>query len=134
MKLQTKLSYFQPVQLSFHNLCSPDAGQTLKCLTFLLDCCIVFFTLFMVPSCRVLIDNLQAAMDAQFDSKARTASHSYEKYNDWDTVKSTTFTTLSASYLTFCSQSASSLLPFSSSATSIDMIKLPKSPSSSLLS
>uniref|UniRef100_A0A8C3V2P4 Carboxypeptidase B1 n=1 Tax=Catharus ustulatus TaxID=91951 RepID=A0A8C3V2P4_CATUS len=28
----------------------------------------------MVPSCRVLIDNLQAAMDAQFDSKVRTAN------------------------------------------------------------
>lgn len=46
------------------------------------------FTLFMVPSCRVLIDNLQAALDAQFDSKVRTAGHSYEKYNNWDTVKS----------------------------------------------
>uniref|UniRef100_A0A8C3M5M8 Peptidase M14 domain-containing protein n=1 Tax=Geospiza parvula TaxID=87175 RepID=A0A8C3M5M8_GEOPR len=46
------------------------------------------FTLFMVPSCRVLIDNLQAALDAQFDSQARTASHSYVKYNNWNTVKS----------------------------------------------
>ena len=46
------------------------------------------FTLFMVSSCRVLIDNLQAAMDAQFDSKVRTTGHSYEKYNNWDTVKS----------------------------------------------
>ncbi|NXM51087.1 CBPB1 Carboxypeptidase, partial [Gymnorhina tibicen] len=35
---------------------------------------------------QVLIDNLQAALDAQFDSKARTASHSYEKYNNWDTI------------------------------------------------
>ncbi|NWH63699.1 CBPB1 Carboxypeptidase, partial [Geococcyx californianus] len=35
---------------------------------------------------RVLIDNLQAALDAQFDSKARTARHSYEKYNNWETI------------------------------------------------
>ncbi|NXH20489.1 CBPB1 Carboxypeptidase, partial [Bucco capensis] len=35
---------------------------------------------------RVLIDNLQAALDAQFDSKARTNTHSYEKYNDWETI------------------------------------------------
>ncbi|XP_009963339.3 carboxypeptidase B [Tyto alba] len=35
---------------------------------------------------RVLIDNLQAALDAQFDSKARIATHSYEKYNNWETI------------------------------------------------
>ncbi|OWK62238.1 Carboxypeptidase B [Lonchura striata] len=35
---------------------------------------------------QVLIDNLQAALDAQFDSQARTAGHSYVKYNDWDTI------------------------------------------------
>ncbi|NXX91504.1 CBPB1 Carboxypeptidase, partial [Centropus bengalensis] len=35
---------------------------------------------------RVLIDNLQAALDAQFDSKSRTASHSYEKYNNWEMI------------------------------------------------
>ncbi|NXH69417.1 CBPB1 Carboxypeptidase, partial [Hydrobates tethys] len=35
---------------------------------------------------RVLIDNLQAALDAQFDSKARTARHSYEKYNNWEMI------------------------------------------------
>ncbi|NXI23960.1 CBPB1 Carboxypeptidase, partial [Sterrhoptilus dennistouni] len=35
---------------------------------------------------QVLIDNVQAAMDAQFDSKARTSGHSYEKYNNWDTI------------------------------------------------
>ncbi|KAM9378693.1 carboxypeptidase B [Phaethornis superciliosus] len=35
---------------------------------------------------RVLIDNLQAALDAQFDSKVRTTKHSYEKYNNWETI------------------------------------------------
>ncbi|NXI53830.1 CBPB1 Carboxypeptidase, partial [Chloroceryle aenea] len=35
---------------------------------------------------RVLIDNLQAALDAQFDSQARTTTHSYEKYNNWETI------------------------------------------------
>ncbi|NXF91207.1 CBPB1 Carboxypeptidase, partial [Eubucco bourcierii] len=35
---------------------------------------------------RVLIDNLQAALDAQFDGKARTTAHSYEKYNNWETI------------------------------------------------
>ncbi|KFW10876.1 Carboxypeptidase B [Eurypyga helias] len=35
---------------------------------------------------RVLIDNVQAALDTQFDSKARTTKHSYEKYNNWETI------------------------------------------------
>ncbi|KAM9614431.1 LOW QUALITY PROTEIN: carboxypeptidase B [Morphnus guianensis] len=35
---------------------------------------------------RVLIDNLQAALDAQFDSKAHTTRHSYEKYNSWEMI------------------------------------------------
>ncbi|KFV07016.1 PREDICTED: carboxypeptidase B [Pterocles gutturalis] len=35
---------------------------------------------------RVLIDNLQAALDAQFDSKARSTGHSYVKYNNWETI------------------------------------------------
>ncbi|NWV00445.1 CBPB1 Carboxypeptidase, partial [Upupa epops] len=35
---------------------------------------------------RVLIDNLQAALDAQFDSKSRTGAHGYEKYNTWETI------------------------------------------------
>ncbi|NXL10594.1 CBPB1 Carboxypeptidase, partial [Mesembrinibis cayennensis] len=35
---------------------------------------------------KVLIDNLQAALDAQFDSKTRTTRHSYEKYNNWETI------------------------------------------------
>uniref|UniRef100_A0A8C3C7P3 Carboxypeptidase B n=1 Tax=Cairina moschata TaxID=8855 RepID=A0A8C3C7P3_CAIMO len=33
---------------------------------------------------RVLINNLKTALDAQFDSKARSTSHSYEKYNTWE--------------------------------------------------
>ncbi|NXG33752.1 CBPB1 Carboxypeptidase, partial [Dromaius novaehollandiae] len=35
---------------------------------------------------RVLIDDLQTAVDAQFDSKVRASSHSYKKYNNWDTI------------------------------------------------
>ncbi|XP_013799771.1 carboxypeptidase B [Apteryx mantelli] len=35
---------------------------------------------------RVLIDNLQTAVDAQFDRKVYAAGHSYEKYNKWDTI------------------------------------------------
>ncbi|NXC39713.1 CBPB1 Carboxypeptidase, partial [Penelope pileata] len=35
---------------------------------------------------RVLIDNLQTALDAQFDSKVRSTSHSYEKYNSWENI------------------------------------------------
>ncbi|XP_010200900.2 carboxypeptidase B [Colius striatus] len=34
----------------------------------------------------VMIDNLQSALDAQFDSKVRTTGHSYEKYNNWETI------------------------------------------------
>uniref|UniRef100_A0A663E128 Carboxypeptidase B1 n=1 Tax=Aquila chrysaetos chrysaetos TaxID=223781 RepID=A0A663E128_AQUCH len=39
---------------------------------------------------RVLIDNLQAALDAQFDRKAHTIRHSCEKYNSWEMVKTQT--------------------------------------------
>ncbi|NXP45433.1 CBPB1 Carboxypeptidase, partial [Heliornis fulica] len=35
---------------------------------------------------RVLIDDLQAALDAQFDGRARTAGHSYVQYNNWETI------------------------------------------------
>uniref|UniRef100_A0A8V0Z1C4 Carboxypeptidase B n=1 Tax=Gallus gallus TaxID=9031 RepID=A0A8V0Z1C4_CHICK len=35
---------------------------------------------------NVLIDNLQTALHAQFDSKVRGTGHSYEKYNTWDTI------------------------------------------------
>uniref|UniRef100_A0A8C9L6E6 Carboxypeptidase B n=1 Tax=Pavo cristatus TaxID=9049 RepID=A0A8C9L6E6_PAVCR len=40
---------------------------------------------------EVLIDNLQTALHAQFDSKVRSTGHSYEKYNTWDKVKSKSF-------------------------------------------
>lgn len=36
--------------------------------------------------CRVLIGNLRSALEAQFDSGARATGHSYEKYNNWETV------------------------------------------------
>ncbi|NXG62547.1 CBPB1 Carboxypeptidase, partial [Hemiprocne comata] len=35
---------------------------------------------------RVLIDSLQAVLDTQFDSEAHTAKHSYEKYNNWESI------------------------------------------------
>ncbi|XP_074860120.1 carboxypeptidase B-like [Carettochelys insculpta] len=35
---------------------------------------------------EILIDNLQTVLDAQFDSNVRAAGHSYEKYNNWDTI------------------------------------------------
>ncbi|KAM9279241.1 LOW QUALITY PROTEIN: carboxypeptidase B [Morus bassanus] len=34
---------------------------------------------------RILADNLQAALDTEFDSKAHTTRHSYEKYN-WEMI------------------------------------------------
>lgn len=36
--------------------------------------------------CRVLISNLRSMLEAQFDSQARATGHSYEKYNNWETV------------------------------------------------
>ncbi|KAL8187854.1 UNVERIFIED_CONTAM: hypothetical protein K2H54_057170 [Gekko kuhli] len=33
---------------------------------------------------EVLIDNLQTALDGQFDSHVRSAGHQYEKYNNWE--------------------------------------------------
>ncbi|OXB63994.1 hypothetical protein ASZ78_014758 [Callipepla squamata] len=35
---------------------------------------------------KVLIDNLQTALHAQFDSKVRSTGHSYEKYNTWEQI------------------------------------------------
>lgn len=35
---------------------------------------------------RVLISNLRSMLEAQFDSRVRTTGHSYEKYNNWETV------------------------------------------------
>ncbi|XP_015727144.1 carboxypeptidase B isoform X2 [Coturnix japonica] len=35
---------------------------------------------------KVLIDDLQTAVHAQFDSKVRSTGHSYEKYNNWDKI------------------------------------------------
>uniref|UniRef100_A0A670Y3A4 Carboxypeptidase B1 n=1 Tax=Pseudonaja textilis TaxID=8673 RepID=A0A670Y3A4_PSETE len=36
--------------------------------------------------CRILIDNLQAALDKQLDNHARTAGYNYEKYNSWEKI------------------------------------------------
>lgn len=35
---------------------------------------------------RVLISNLRSILEAQFDSQVRATGHSYEKYNNWETV------------------------------------------------
>ncbi|XP_034989050.1 carboxypeptidase B [Zootoca vivipara] len=39
---------------------------------------------------EVLIDNLQATLDGQFDSHIRAAGHQYEKYNNWETIEAWT--------------------------------------------
>uniref|UniRef100_A0A8C3YLA8 Carboxypeptidase B n=1 Tax=Catagonus wagneri TaxID=51154 RepID=A0A8C3YLA8_9CETA len=39
---------------------------------------------------EVLISNLRSALEAQFDSTVRAAGHSYEKYNDWETIEAWT--------------------------------------------
>lgn len=39
---------------------------------------------------EVLIGNLRSALEAQFDSGARATGHSYEKYNNWETIEAWT--------------------------------------------
>lgn len=42
----------------------------------------------LVFVCRVLIEDLQAQIEAQMDGPAASArAHSYTKYNSWDTVR-----------------------------------------------
>uniref|UniRef100_A0A8D0DXG7 Carboxypeptidase B n=1 Tax=Salvator merianae TaxID=96440 RepID=A0A8D0DXG7_SALMN len=38
----------------------------------------------------VLIDDLQATLDAQFDNHVRSSGHHYEKYNNWETIEAWT--------------------------------------------
>ncbi|KAB0402361.1 hypothetical protein E2I00_007440, partial [Balaenoptera physalus] len=38
----------------------------------------------------VLISNLRSALEAQFDSRVRATGHSYEKYNNWETIEAWT--------------------------------------------
>lgn len=42
--------------------------------------------MFILVHCRVLISNLKSILEAQFDSQVRATGHSYEKYNNWETV------------------------------------------------
>ncbi|NP_999334.1 carboxypeptidase B precursor [Sus scrofa] len=39
---------------------------------------------------EVLINNLRSVLEAQFDSRVRTTGHSYEKYNNWETIEAWT--------------------------------------------
>ncbi|XP_023445183.2 carboxypeptidase B [Dasypus novemcinctus] len=39
---------------------------------------------------EVLISNLKSVLEAQFDSKVRATGHSYEKYNNWETIEAWT--------------------------------------------
>ncbi|XP_012498339.1 PREDICTED: carboxypeptidase B [Propithecus coquereli] len=39
---------------------------------------------------EVLISNLRNLLEAQFDSQVRATGHSYEKYNDWETIEAWT--------------------------------------------
>ncbi|KAM9604442.1 carboxypeptidase B [Trichechus inunguis] len=39
---------------------------------------------------EVLINNLRSVLEAQFDSHVRAAGHSYEKYNNWETIEAWT--------------------------------------------
>lgn len=48
----------------------------------------IFYFLTLTPFFRVLIDDVQAAMDGQSDSGPAVKSHSYTKYNTWPTVRS----------------------------------------------
>ncbi|MBW01989.1 Carboxypeptidase B, partial [Eschrichtius robustus] len=38
----------------------------------------------------VLISNLRSVLEAQFDSRVRATGHSYEKYNNWETIEAWT--------------------------------------------
>ncbi|XP_019486918.1 PREDICTED: carboxypeptidase B [Hipposideros armiger] len=39
---------------------------------------------------EVLISNLRSMLEAQFDSQVRATGHSYEKYNNWETIEAWT--------------------------------------------
>ncbi|PNJ72800.1 CPB1 isoform 2 [Pongo abelii] len=39
---------------------------------------------------KVLISNLRNVVEAQFDSRVRATGHSYEKYNNWETIEAWT--------------------------------------------
>ncbi|XP_054568428.1 carboxypeptidase B [Eptesicus fuscus] len=39
---------------------------------------------------EVLINNLRSILEAQFDSQVRATGHSYEKYNNWETIEAWT--------------------------------------------
>nr|XP_012292531.1 carboxypeptidase B [Aotus nancymaae] len=39
---------------------------------------------------KVLISNLRNVLETQFDSRVRATGHSYEKYNDWETIEAWT--------------------------------------------
>ncbi|XP_061492971.1 carboxypeptidase B-like isoform X2 [Rhineura floridana] len=39
---------------------------------------------------KILIDNLQAALDGQFDNHVRSTGHEYEKYNKWEMIEAWT--------------------------------------------
>ncbi|XP_068403456.1 carboxypeptidase B [Eschrichtius robustus] len=39
---------------------------------------------------EVLISNLRSVLEAQFDSRVRATGHSYEKYNNWETIEAWT--------------------------------------------
>ncbi|KAM7248596.1 hypothetical protein CapIbe_000635 [Capra ibex] len=39
---------------------------------------------------EVLISNLRSMLEAQFDSRVRATGHSYEKYNNWETIEAWT--------------------------------------------
>lgn len=62
---------------------SPQTRNFKKLLAFLF-----LFFLTLTYFFRVLIDDVQAAMDGQSDNGPAVKSHSYTKYNTWPTVRS----------------------------------------------
>ena len=61
-------------------------AETLGCCICSLGNMLMFTGALPLVYYRVLISNLRSMLEAQFDSRVRTTGHSYEKYNNWETV------------------------------------------------
>lgn len=61
-------------------------AETLGCCTWSQENTLMFTGALPLVYYRVLISNLRSMLEAQFDSRVRATGHSYEKYNQWETV------------------------------------------------
>lgn len=61
--------------------------------------------IYLLYNYRVLIEDVQVAVDAQVDNEASPRAHSYTKYNTWGTVRGRNITVPESSSPDRCSAS-----------------------------